>query len=56
MEGAGVFVQGDWSIGGNLAVVGASTPSDVGVTVYARHQGGKDVWGEVERVHVPSPS
>jgi hypothetical protein len=45
---------GDWSIGGNLAVAGASTPSDVGVTVYARHQGGKDAWGEVERIHVPS--
>jgi hypothetical protein len=48
------FVHGDWSIGGNLAVAGASTPSDVGVTVHARHQGGQDAWGEVERIHVPS--
>ena len=46
---------GGWSIGGNLAVVGTSTPSDVGVTLYARHQGGKDAWGEVERIQVASP-
>jgi hypothetical protein len=50
---SGVSISGDLAAASDLIRPG--TGSDTGVTVFARHQGGTNAWGEVQRIHVPQP-